>query len=81
VKVIVNENFNFGAYVKKEREKNGWSQASLAADCNITQSTLSKYERGETVIPIEIVVRLLDLFGHSLQVTPNEINHGEIKWN
>ena len=39
---------NYPRKIKALRNKNGWSQADLAAHFGIQQSTVSRWERGET---------------------------------
>lgn len=52
-----------GAFVKHQRIKKDWSQEKVAAKANISRSTLSLLERGETVTLKTLlqVLRTLDL--------------------
>jgi transcriptional regulator with XRE-family HTH domain len=51
-----------GDYVKKCRNKSHMTQEKAAESLNIDRSTLSKYERGELCIPLDIVRKMSDLY-------------------
>lgn len=52
-----------GAELRKLREQAGFNGRRLAAELNITQTTVSRYERGARTAPVDYVARLLGLFG------------------
>ena len=59
----------FGERIKKLRENNNLTQKELANALGITQSALSKYEKGERLIKLQFIKRLSEYFG----VTEGEI--------
>lgn len=58
-----------GERIKKLRENNNLTQKELANALGITQSALSKYEKGERLIKLQFIKRLSEYFG----VTEDEI--------
>lgn len=48
------------------REENFWTQKYVAHHLNISQRAYSYYENGERSIPTEILCRLADLYGVSI---------------
>jgi transcriptional regulator with XRE-family HTH domain len=69
MQLIVGENFEFGKVIKAAREKKKWSQLALSSEVGITQSTLSKYERGDLSIPTEIAQKLFGVLGLQMKIT------------
>ena len=53
---------------RRIRELRGFDlqQADFARELGVSQSQLSKYERGETEPPLEVLVKLAERFGRSL---------------
>ncbi len=51
--------------IKELRIENGYNQGELANMCNVKQSCVSKWERGETLPDVEIVITLSQLFNVS----------------
>ena len=49
-------------YIKMLREKNNLKQEEVAQKLNVDRSTLSKYERGENSIPIDIIKKLAEIY-------------------
>lgn len=73
--MIVGENFQFGKLIKERREKKKWSQDALARAVGISQSTLSKYERGSLAIPTEVATKLFKELGLVMKITSKkEVN-------
>lgn len=59
----------FGERIKRLRENSNLTQKELANALGITQSALSKYEKGERLIKLQFIKRLSEYFG----VTEDEI--------
>ena len=51
--------------IKELRIENSYNQGELAKFCSVKQSCVSKWERGETLPDIEIVITLAQLFNVS----------------
>lgn len=58
--------YEIGEELKYHREKNGFSQSSLATATGISQQKISYYESGKHSIPIEFCITLADFCGISL---------------
>lgn len=56
----------FGRIISTSRAAAGVGQAELAARFGVTQSTVSKWERGRLVPDLETVLRLEDELGFRL---------------
>lgn len=52
--------------IRDLREDHDLSQKEIAAYLSCDQSLYSKYERGERPLPLELAVRLADLYGVTL---------------
>ena len=52
--------------IRDLREDNDYTQKYIAEYLLCDQSLYSKYERGERPVPLEIMVKLADLYGVSL---------------
>ena len=48
--------------IKELRIENNYNQGKLAELCNVKQSCVSKWERGETLPDVEIIITLSQLF-------------------
>ena len=48
--------------IKELRIEKNYNQAELAKLCNVKQSCVSKWERGETLPDVEIIIALAQLF-------------------
>lgn len=55
--------YEIGEELKYHREKNGFSQSSLATATGISQQKISYYESGKHSIPIEFCITLADFYG------------------
>jgi transcriptional regulator with XRE-family HTH domain len=53
----------FGEKLKTERNKKGWSQEELAEKLFISRQSVSKWENGQNYPGIEIIIKISDLFG------------------
>ena len=51
--------------IKELRIENNYNQGELAKLCNVKQSCVSKWERGETLPDVEIIIALAQLFNVS----------------
>lgn len=51
-----------GAILSDLRKKNGFSQDKLAKLCGVSKSSISHYEIGDTPPPLDILIRLADLY-------------------
>ena len=58
--------YEIGEELKYHREKNGFSQSSIATATGISQQKISYYESGKHSIPIEFCITLADFYGISL---------------
>ena len=52
-----------GAELRELRDQAGFNGRRLAAELDITQTTVSRYERGARTAPVDYVARVLGLFG------------------
>ena len=59
--------------LKKLRKQNKITQRDLAAALHISQTSVSKYERGESEPDLEMVIKMADYFG----VTVDEFVRGK----
>ncbi|MDR0136959.1 helix-turn-helix transcriptional regulator [Metabacillus idriensis] len=53
----------FGEKLKSERKNKGWSQEKLAEELYVSRQSVSKWETGQNYPSIEIIIKLSDLFG------------------
>ena len=53
---------------RRIRELRGYdcNQAEFSRICGVTQAQLSKYERGRSIPPLEVLLRLKNRFGKSI---------------
>lgn len=56
----------FAEKLKAERKKQGWSQEDLAAKLFVSRQSVSKWENGQNYPSIEVIIRISDLFGLTL---------------
>ena len=54
---------SIGENIKNLREKNGWSQADLAAKIGKTRSAISQYEHNDTTPRMGVIEDLARVFG------------------
>lgn len=52
--------------IRGERIDKDWTQKQVAQSLNIAPNTLSQYETGTRNIPNEVLVKLADLYGTSV---------------
>ena len=57
------------------RKRNNLSQADLAVKLNVSQQSVSFYENGKREPPLDVLIKLSDLFG----CTIDELVRGEKK--
>ncbi|AFC29242.1 XRE family transcriptional regulator [Paenibacillus mucilaginosus 3016] len=53
----------FGEKLKTERGKKGWTQEELAEKLFVSRQSVSKWENGQNYPSIEIIIKISDLFG------------------
>ncbi|MNO34371.1 HTH-type transcriptional regulator ImmR [compost metagenome] len=53
----------FAEKLKAERNKKGWSQEELAEKLFVSRQSVSKWENGQNYPSIEIIIKISDLFG------------------
>lgn len=53
----------FGEKLKNLRKDKGWSQEELAEKIFVSRQSVSKWENGQNYPSIEIIIKLSDLFG------------------
>lgn len=53
----------FAEKLKSERKNKGWSQEDLAEKLFVSRQSVSKWENGQNYPSIEIIIKLSDLFG------------------
>lgn len=53
----------FAEKLKAERKKREWSQEDLAAKLFVTRQSVSKWENGQSYPSIEVIIKISDLFG------------------
>lgn len=54
---------DFAEKLKKERKDKGWSQEELAEKLFVSRQSVSKWENGQNYPSIEIIIKISDLFG------------------
>ena len=52
--------------IRDLREDNDWNQEYVAEKIGITQTTYSKYELGKVNIPLDMMIKLADLYHVSM---------------
>lgn len=57
--MIVNSASEFGALVRSERKRRGWSQKELAFRVGVSPLWISQFERGKSTVHIGLVLRAL----------------------
>lgn len=57
---------SFGEFIKKEREKQGWTQTDLGAKLGINSGAISKIEHGRKLISTAKLPTLAELFSIEL---------------
>lgn len=57
----------FGKFIREARERKGLYQAELAEKVGIVQSYLSRLERGERDIDLDLALRLCDALNLDIQ--------------
>lgn len=51
-----------GGRIRELRKERGWNQRDLAAQANVTQTRLSKYENGTHQVPLGTLMRIASAF-------------------
>ena len=62
-----------GEFLAKLRKEQGWTQEQLGEHLGVTNKTVSRWEKGNYMPPVEMLQMLSDLYG----LTINEILSGE----
>ena len=55
-----------GENAKRARESNGFTQASVAGFLGVDQSLISKFEKGERSLQVDLLERLANLYGYRI---------------
>ena len=63
--------------IRDLREDRDLSQRELAQYLNIKQNTYSRYETGDRMIPLDIIGRLADFYGTSVDYLMGRTNRPE----
>lgn len=69
----MNLNEKFGSVLKETRKRHGLTQAQLADLTGIAQSPLSRIERGDWNVSLEIVERIALAMGVNVEISFSEI--------
>ncbi len=72
----------FGSFIKEKRQEKNYSQKDLAELLFITESAVSKWERGITYPDITLIhdiCRVLDITEHELIESTNDVNYRKMK--
>ncbi|MDQ0061679.1 helix-turn-helix domain-containing protein [Paenibacillus harenae] len=75
----------FGEKLKSERKNKGWSQEELAEKLFVSRQSVSKWENNQNYPSIEIIIKISDLFGVTIdellrsdeELTKKVINDGK----
>jgi transcriptional regulator with XRE-family HTH domain len=59
---------------KRRRERLGFSQLEIAQLCGVTQSAISKFERGAQVLNYELYFVILNSLGFSGEITARKVD-------
>lgn len=57
---------NIGDNIIKLRKAKGWSQTELAKEIDASRIMIGNYERGDNLPSLEVIIKLADIFGVSL---------------
>lgn len=68
----MNPNISVGLKISKLRNESGISQKLLADYLRVDQSYISKIEKGERQVGMDLLTKLSDLFGCSLEYFNND---------
>ena len=58
----IEKNKTMGAILSDLRKKNGFSQVQIAQWCGVSKSSISHYETGETIPPLDLLIRFADIY-------------------
>lgn len=61
-----------GENIKKMREEMGLNQANIAQFLNVNQNTISKAEKGEVALSVDMLEKLSCLFGVTVEAIKKE---------
>ena len=60
--------------IRDLRKKHGISQGDLARIAGVSLPSISRLERGKDTIRLDVLVRILDALGYSLEIKAKEKN-------
>ena len=63
--------------IRDLREDQDWTQEYVAEQLGIRQTTYSKYELGKILVPIDMMIKLADLYHVSLDYLVGRSNRPE----
>ncbi len=68
-----------GEYLRKVRERHGWSQEELAHECELHRTYIGAVERGEYNVTLLTLRRITDTLGISLAEAVGSISKAKSK--
>ncbi|MNP14368.1 HTH-type transcriptional regulator ImmR [compost metagenome] len=69
---------NHGNRIAELREAKGWTQDELSRSIGITRASLSHYEKNRRKPDFEILTKLADIFGVSIDYLIGRTNHSDL---
>ena len=70
---VINERNSIAKQIRIYREKNGYSQDTLAEIMGVSRSTISKIENGKFSFSIDYLSRLSFFLGFKIMLSDNEL--------
>lgn len=67
--VLLNSSADFSSWLKDIR-KGLYSQRSLAEQVGCAYLTIANIERGATVVRIDTLLKLIEIFGYTIKIEP-----------
>lgn len=67
--ICLNNSSDFASWLKETRS-NQYTQRSLAAQAGCTYQTIANIERGATVVRIDTLLKLVEVFGYTIKIEP-----------
>ena len=67
--ICLNNSFDFASWLKETRS-NQYTQRSLAEQAGCTYQTIANIERGATVVRIDTLLKLIEVFGYIIKIEP-----------
>lgn len=70
--------FHVGRLIREHRTRRHITQSELARQVGISQSDLSRMEKGEYRVPLDVLFKILQAFELTLGEFFGELNHGSL---